>query len=157
MNIMCCFLYWFKKIDSTLRLLPGAKSIHYFLIALGTLGNWSTTTEKPSFYIICKAANQFLTIMLTATCSSPSYTIRHKEGEWFLWVQPMLFSPQSSHIQVFLKQKSNILLQCSVSVSEEPLSETSFQRNDAFPKLWCNNFNTDRISMFIVLQQNAPI
>lgn len=45
------------------------------------------------------------------------------------------FFPQSSHIQAFLKQKSNILLQCSVSVSEEPLSETSFQRNDAFPKL----------------------
>lgn len=28
----------------------------------------------------------------------------------------------------FPKIKSNILLQCSVSVSEEPLSETSFQR-----------------------------
>lgn len=44
-----------------------------------------------------------------------------------------------------------------VKVSEDPLSETSFQIQEAFPKLLCNNFNTDRVSMFIVLQQNAPI
>lgn len=44
-----------------------------------------------------------------------------------------------------------------VKVSEDPLSETSFQIQEAFPKHLCNNFNTDRVSMFIVLQQNAPI
>lgn len=63
---------------------------------------------------------------------------------------------ERSHIQLFFK-KAYFVTELSVRVSEDPLSETSFQIQEAFPKLLCNNFNTDRVSMFIVLQQNAPI
>lgn len=59
----------------------------------------------------------------------------------------MLPHPSSlkiSHLMIFLKK-----LIC-VKVSEDLLSETSFQIQEAFPKLSCNNFNTDQVSMFIV-------
>lgn len=65
--------------------------------------------------------------------------------------------PPSSHIQLFLKKKNQAYSVTECSVSDEPLSETSFQTKEAFPKLLYNNFNTGRVSMFIVLQQNAPI
>lgn len=98
--------------------------------------------------------------MQKATCSSP---IIHYQAQRMGVVSISLTHasppPQSSHIQLFLKKNNQAysVIECSVSVSEEPLSETSFQTKEAFPKLLCNNFNTDRVSMFIVLQQNAPI
>lgn len=81
------FPYWFdKKKNIYFRLFYQGQK-HYFLTVLGTLGFLSTTTEPPPHnFKSYKVVNQFLRIMQKATCSSPSYTIRHKEWEWFLLV-----------------------------------------------------------------------
>lgn len=133
---------------------------HYFLTVLGTLGFLSTTTEPPSPPAIlnhrsCKWISK------NHAKSHLQQAIIHYQAQ-----RMGVVSVSTTHASPPLPSKDLIfnfflkayfVTECSVRVSEDPWSETNFQIQEAFPKLLCNNFNTDWVSMFIVLQQNAPI
>lgn len=147
-----CFPYWFDKKNIYFRLLYQGQE-RYFSTVLGTLGFPSTTTPNPIIlnHRSCKSISK------NHAKSHLQQPIIHYQAQRMGVVSisithacPPLLSKDLAFNNFFKK------LIC-VKVSEDPLSETSFEIQEAFQRLLCNNFNTDRVSMFIVLQQNAPI
>lgn len=114
---------------------------YYLLTVLETLGSPSTTMETP-FKIIWRVANPFFR---NHAKSHLQQSITHYQAQ-----RMGLVSFSITHASPPPKFSHSVFFKCSVtecSVPEEPLSETSFQRKEAFPKLLCSNFNTDRVCL----------